>query len=149
MIATLHPSLSRVCCALTSRSTFFANFGSQKSSLLLGVYAYLQPGCLCQKQPWTNRHNRCLENTKSGFPGRSFLCRRYRSPISWHTDRTTNSGCVFLPLIIDMIFERCAGETMSALNTFVLAGPLIGFLGWRHSILAFSLPKLVHSTSPR
>ena len=44
------PSLRR------SRTTLPSNLSSQNRTRVFGLDAYLQPGCLCQKHPWTMIH---------------------------------------------------------------------------------------------
>jgi hypothetical protein len=50
-VITRQPSLLSALVVLRSRSTFWLNFFNQNSRLLLGVYAYLQSKCRCQKHP--------------------------------------------------------------------------------------------------
>ena len=79
-IATLQPSSSSRCRLRSSRSMLELNFSSQNSARVVGVVAYGQPSCRCQKQPWTKQTARNRRKTRSGVPGRLRSCRRYRSP---------------------------------------------------------------------
>ena len=69
--STDHPASSKAALLRISRSTLDSNFFAQKSPFVLGVVAYLHPGCRCQKQPCTNIQVINLGSTISGLPGRS------------------------------------------------------------------------------
>ena len=101
-----HPCLSSSLLTISCRLTVFWNFFVQKSCLLLGVYAYLQPGCRCQKQPWTKITALYLGKTISGQPGSLLTWIRNLYPILWSMERTITSGFVSLPLILDMFQLR-------------------------------------------
>jgi hypothetical protein len=87
---------------------FLSNFATQKSVLLFGVVATLQPLCRCQKQPCTKTTVLCRGSTRSGLPGRSGRCSRYRSPLACRSLRSTISGLVFRPRILDILSDRWA-----------------------------------------
>ena len=91
---TRQPSSLSAASWRASRATLAANFSVQKAIRDFGVVAYRHPACRCQKQPWTNTTRRCFGSTTSGRPGRSFGCRRNRSPIRWAMRRTVSSGAV-------------------------------------------------------
>lgn len=69
--------------------------------------------CRCQKQPWTKRATRYIGKMRSGLPGRSGLCRRYRSPCRCIQERTTISGFVSRPRIPAIMRLRVRRSTMS------------------------------------
>jgi hypothetical protein len=94
IISTRHPMFSSAATARASRSTFAASLGSQYSLRLFGLEARRQPGCWCQKHPWTKIANRWRGNTTSGRPGRSRRCNRKRYPRACNSRRTISSGCV-------------------------------------------------------
>lgn len=112
---TLHPSSRRRASLRSSRATVAWNLLSQYSSRVLGLEAYLQLGCRCQKHPCTNMTERYRGNTRSGQPGRSRRCMRNRYPSLWEIRRTTNSGLVSRLLTRDMISLRFSLSTVSAI----------------------------------
>lgn len=95
---TSQPMARSVACCRLSRIRFVSSFGCQKSNFDLGRRASLhaESGWRCQKQPCTNTTFRRAGKTKSGHPGRSRRCRRYRYPSACNSRRTTNSGPVSL-----------------------------------------------------
>ena len=101
-----HPCPSNSLVTISWRSTVFWNFFVQKSCLLFGVYAYLQPGCRCQKHPWTKITALYFGKTMSGQPVSVLTWRRNLYPILWSRDRTMTSGFVSLPRILDMFQLR-------------------------------------------
>jgi hypothetical protein len=112
---TLQPA-ARSCLAVQrSRATFRSNFATQKSVLLFGVVAILQPECRCQKHPCTNTTVRKRGKTRSGLPGRFAACSLYRRPSPCSTFRRAISGLVSRPLIRLMRSERPAGDRKSAM----------------------------------
>ena len=109
----------RLCSASTfrrSRKTFLRNFSCQNRTRVLGEYAYWHPGCLCQKQPCTKIAAWRRGKTRSGRPGRSLRWRRKRKPKLWAIRRTTISGVVSRPLILDMISLLRLLSTMSIIR---------------------------------
>ena len=98
-----------------SRSVFASNVARQNSGRVVGVVAYGQPACRCQKQPCTRHTARNRRNTRSGVPGSLRSCRRYRSPRAWMARRRASSGRVFLLPIPAIMRERVARSTMSAI----------------------------------
>ena len=52
--------------------------------------------------------------TRSGDPGRSRRCKRYRYPIPWSIRRTDISGAVSRWRTAAMILDRVAGLNLSA-----------------------------------
>lgn len=76
---TLHPICSKAAVLLLSLSMLRFNFLSQYSALATGrIFACLQVGQPCQKQPCTNITVLYFGRTISGLPGKSFLCSRKR-----------------------------------------------------------------------
>src|SRR5208283_3588501 len=73
--STVHPFSRRSFMLRASLATFALNFASQKARFACGVYAYLHPLCLCQKQPFTKIAVPYFGMTISGLPGRSRRCR--------------------------------------------------------------------------
>lgn len=51
MTMTFQPEALKDAATAASRCWFASNLRIQKSGRVVGVVAYLQPGCLCQKQP--------------------------------------------------------------------------------------------------
>lgn len=121
MITVRHPIARSWSQTRTSRALFASNFLSQKSLRLFGVTASIQPGWRCQKHPWTKMTVRCLANTRSGEPGRFFLCNRYRSPSANAALLTSISGAVFLDRILAIIMLRRAGSTISVMVRTVVS----------------------------
>lgn len=120
-IASLHPSAIKARWFSSSLWTLRANFSAQKSSRVEGVVANLQPGCRCQKQPFTSIAARHLGRTMSGLPGNRPSCRRKRNPDAWRARRTSSSGLVFCPLMPAIIRDRVVLSTMSVMWLFSLA----------------------------
>ena len=114
-VATRQPAWSRSCRLRRSRSVFASNFARQNSCRVVGVVAYGQPACRCQKQPCTRHTAPNRRNTRSGVPGSFRSCRRYRSPRAWMARRRSSSGRVFLLPIPAIMRERVARSTMSAI----------------------------------
>ncbi len=110
---TSQPSCLSFCCVRLSRSTLPSSFFPQNSALRFGSVALGQPGCRCQKQPWTNIAVRYLGRTISGLPGRSLRCNRNRYPIACNNERTKSSGFVSFDLTRDMISLRFFGVKTS------------------------------------
>ena len=114
-VATRQPPWSRSCRLRRSRSVFASNLARQNSWRVVGVVAYGQPACWCQKQPCTRHTAPNRRNTRSGVPGSFRSCRRYRSPRAWMARRSASSGRVFLLPIPAIMRERVARSTMSAI----------------------------------
>lgn len=113
-IARQPSSVSRSTFAL-SLATFWANLFDQNSTCVLGVVAFEQPGCLCQKHPCTKTATRYRGNTMSGLPAISLRCKRKRYPSQKRNRRTTISGPVsFLPTR-DINQDRRWGVNRSAI----------------------------------
>src|SRR5579859_7068657 len=112
MTLTFHPLARSWRVARASRITFARNFLCQKDRFAFGVLARPQPGCRCQKHPFTNRQTRCSEKTRSGVPGRSRQCRRNGTPNAWAAAWTERSA---------FVFERRT-RLISALLWLVVAG---------------------------
>ena len=108
-----HPMASRLARCSASRSTFRLSFASQYPLFDPGSRPSGHPGCWCQKQPCTKIALRRGPNTRSGFPGRSFRCSRYRYPIPWTSFRTASSGFIPLLLILRMFSERRSVVSLS------------------------------------
>src|SRR5947207_232235 len=53
IVHVFHPRLSSWAKRCLSRSMFRQNLLAQNFTLLFGMVAFRQPGCRCQKQPWT------------------------------------------------------------------------------------------------
>lgn len=98
-----------------SRSTFRLNLARHISTFVLGRVAFGQPRWRCQKQPCTNTAIRYFGKTKSGAPGRSRRCNRYRYPKEKTSFLTIISGVVFLLFTALMISLRFSLETRSAM----------------------------------
>lgn len=112
---TLQPCSQRSCAFFLSRSMLSANFLNQNSCRVDGIVVYLQP-CLCQKHPCTNMAALRPLKTMSGFPGKSLACSRYLYPFAHSHLRTSISGLVLAPLILDILKARCSGEWTSIIN---------------------------------
>ena len=114
-VATRQPAWSRSWWFRRSRSMFASNFARQNSWRVVGVDAYGQSACRCQKQPCTRHTAPNRRNTRSGVPGSLPSCRRNRSPRAWMARRRATSGRVFLLPIPAIMRERVARSTMSAI----------------------------------
>ena len=68
-IKHLMPRFNNSAFTMVSRWTLSSNFFCQNSMRLLGIYAYLQPECRCQKQPLTKIAVLYLRRKISGCPG--------------------------------------------------------------------------------
>ena len=90
-----HPRRVRSSIFRWSRATLAANFPCQNSVLVLGVVAWRQPGCRCQKQPWTKTATCRRAKTMSGVPGRPRPCNRYLRPRAHRAFLTISSGSVW------------------------------------------------------
>lgn len=107
-------ALTSVANASPSRRTFSSNLCFQNSTRDLGVRVELQPGCRCQKQPWTKIAIRRPASTMSGDPHivRTFV--RYRSPAACKARRTRISGLVSLLRTRDITALRSRGSRTTA-----------------------------------
>ena len=114
-VATRQPAWSRSRRLRRSRSVFALNLARQNCWRVVGVVAYEQSVCRCQKQPCTRQTAPNRRNTRSGVPGSFRSCRRYRSPRAWMARRRAISGRVFLLPIPAIMRERVARSTMSAI----------------------------------
>lgn len=106
IVITRQPASTNSILTCWSRVTLVSNLPCQKSVRDLGVDAFEQPGCRCQKQPCTNIATRCFGKTRSGRPGRFLRCRRKRRPSAWAARRTRISGKVSLLRTRDISQER-------------------------------------------
>jgi len=113
IVTTCQPWRRSAAAALRSRQTFAMNFFAQNDLFDLGLYANLQPGWRCQKQPWTNMAVLYRGSTISGLPGRDFLCRRNLKPFLWRKVLTRRSGPVFAARMRDIFQLRCTFEIRS------------------------------------
>ena len=104
--ATRHPAIRSIRIASRSRSRFRTSFVSQKSVLVAGSRNSGQLSWWCQKHPCTKTATRHLLRTMSGLPGRPLSCSRNRSPECHSSLRTSTSGAVSLPRILDIRAER-------------------------------------------
>jgi hypothetical protein len=117
IVMTFQPiSLNSWLC-LMSFSILRWNFCCQYSELVLGVAAYLQPSCLCQKQPWTKITVLYFGRTISGFPGRAVTFFRYLNPQRNKYFRTLTSIEVFVLRMRDIFLLLCSLETLSAMKS--------------------------------
>lgn len=113
--ATRHPRQCNCSIDRRSRATFAANLSFQNSALFLGVAAFRQPSCRCQKHPCTNTAAPNLLSAKSGEPGRLRTSMRNRKPAANSSDRRALSGSVSLRLIARMFWRRAVvGSDMVA-----------------------------------
>jgi hypothetical protein len=112
---TSHPRSARRARLRSSLLLFVSSFGTQNSSLDFGSLASGQAGseCMCQKQPCTKRTFLRRAKTRSGTPGRSRRCSRYRYPMPWTSRRTSISGLVSRPRTRPMRALRCSGVRVS------------------------------------
>jgi len=62
-----------------SRATLPLSFASQNGRLVLGMEAFRQPSCWCQKHPCTKTTACRAGSTMSGLPGKSWRCREKRN----------------------------------------------------------------------
>lgn len=116
MVATLYPLSSARSMFLLSRSVLsFSFFAHLLSASPRTLAAFLQPGCWCQKQPWTYTATLRPSKTRSGEPIARLPCRRYRKPRENSSFRTIISGAVSFLRIRDMFHERSAALLMSAI----------------------------------
>lgn len=113
---TCQPRLRNCLATVRSRSMFASNFVFQNLTRDFGMYAYLQPGCRCQKQPCMKTTVFRLGSAISGRPGRSGACRRNRNPSRRRTELTTISGCVSRPRIRDMFVLLCCWVSLSVMS---------------------------------
>lgn len=115
MTITFHPMSSSCFLCNTSFLTFLSNFSTQNSVRVLGVVAYLQPSCRCQKQPFIKIAVLYFGSTTSGFPGYLLSFFLNRNPLEKSQLLTCTSILVSLPFI-RLIFQlRCSFETISAI----------------------------------
>lgn len=110
IVITRQPALRRELSFRRSRATFCENFVDQKSTRDLGMEAFEQPSCRCQKQPCTNITVRNFGKTISGDPGRSLRCSRNLSPSACSERLTIISGLV-LVRPTDLIIRLRTGST--------------------------------------
>jgi hypothetical protein len=103
MVNTAQPDLLSSSSFLRSLARLAANFVAQNSIRVLGVVAFGQFLCRCQKQPFTNTTVRCFERTRSGVPGRSLRWSRNRNPNACSALRTFSSGRVSYRLTLRMM----------------------------------------------
>ena len=134
-----HPDFSRLKIFSWSRSTVRCRLDDQNSIFVFGwTEPYLQE-CECQKHPWINTTIWYFGKTMSGFPGRSFLCSRYRYPCVWNALRVAISGFVSVDLIRAILRLRCSGVCTS-----VIAASISAALEFE----SLSLHDLKHSELP-
>jgi len=109
MTRTFSPKLRRRASFCRSRSALPISLGIQYSVLMFGVVARGQPGCRCQKHPWTKITQPARRFAKSGVPGSFVTCFRYRRPSRRRTAPTRISGAVSRPRILAMFSDRVIG----------------------------------------
>ena len=111
------PAFRRDLLTLRSLKRLPSSLARQNSMRLFGSLASLHVAflCLCQKQPWTRIILRNREKTRSGLPGRSFTCNRYRKPIECTIRRTINSGPVSVPLMRAILSLRPCRVSVSTI----------------------------------
>ena len=114
--ATRQPSSSSARVVLRSRSIVPENFSRQNAEFDAGVVVKRHPSCRCQKQPWTWIAARYFGKTISGRLGKFATCNRYRKPCRCSARRSASSGWVFRPRIPDIIRDRVALSTISAIQ---------------------------------
>jgi hypothetical protein len=118
-----HPAFRRLRVTNLSRAMLLSNFRSQNSVRLFGVYANLQPGCRCQKQPSTKTAIRSRRNTKSGLPNTRWPRRQPRTSCNRNKPINRSSVSRFpLDRIRDMTADRFSIENTSELETRVRFG---------------------------
>ena len=110
---TFQPSARSCSCTFRSLAIFLSNFFCQNSRFEAGVVAYLQPGCLCQKQPFIKITVRYFGSTISGFPGYRLSFLRDLYPFENRYFLTISSGLVSFPRICDILKCRCSFVKMS------------------------------------
>ena len=92
---------------------FSWNFVVQNSLLVFGNDLPWRQLCLCQKQPLTKTTFRKRRKTRSGVPGNSLTCKRYRYPRLCAIFRTAYSGRVSFALMRLISALRFSGLIMS------------------------------------
>lgn len=112
---TRQPAACRATLSRRSRRTLASNLSCQNSRRVVGVLAYLQPGCRCQKQPCTKIAAPYFGRIRSGRPGRFRGCRRKRKPIRCNPLRTSSSGLVCSRRTEAIILDRVSGSTVSGI----------------------------------
>lgn len=110
---TRHPSATKAATFRSSRRALPSSLLRQNSRRVFGSRFALQPSCRCQKQPCTKTTFRRDRNTRSGRPGKSFACSRYRYPIPCTRRRTSNSGLVSFERILLINSLRWRAESWS------------------------------------
>ena len=94
IVRTAQPAFRSALSFRRSRATLSLNFFVQNSTRVLGVVAFAQLLCRCQKQPLTKTTVRYFGRTMSGVPGRSLRCKRKRRPRACSICRTAISAPV-------------------------------------------------------
>jgi len=109
---TRHPRSLSALMSRSSRAQFEPIFVSQNSCRIWGTLNkwHLWP---CQKQPCTSITALYFGSTRSGLPGKSFLCSRNRNPSAWRRLRMNSSGFVFFERIARILRERESGSCTS------------------------------------
>lgn len=97
-VSTLHPQRSKSAMFRASRLMLPSSLCAQYSARADGRLDRPQPSCWCQKQPFTKITHLRFGNTRSGVPGSSLRCRRYRNPSECTSRRAASSGVVFFAL---------------------------------------------------
>jgi hypothetical protein len=116
---TRHPETSSWCRTVASRSILRANFAFQNLARVLGLEALLHPGWRCQKHPCTKITERRRGKTRSGLPGRVWLCTLNLYPSECAILRTAISGIVSWARTRDIRKDRRVG-----VNRSIWQGPL-------------------------
>ncbi len=107
-----HPSeLSSSICR-PSLCRLVAIFVVQNSIFDFGIRPR-EHSCPCQKQPWTKITFLLRMNTRSGLPGKSARCNRYRYPILCTSRLTSISGFVSFDRTFAICTLRCSGVRLS------------------------------------
>lgn len=114
IVNTLHPMALNALALRVSRFRFLSNLSLQNVARVPGMRPFWQLWA-CQKQPWTKMTAPYFGNTRSGRPGRSFLCRRNLNPRPCSSLRTHSSGFVSRPRIRDIRSLRSSGLRVSAI----------------------------------
>ena len=122
---TCQPIAASFFCSSLSRSLFLWIFFSQKSVFVFGIRKYLHPSCPCQKHPLTKIQVRYLRSTRSGWPGRRGLFKRYRKPSFHKYLRTSTSGFVSFERIAAMFLCRCMVVKGSVMVIFCISTSLL------------------------